>query len=248
MRIVSLGMVKFALPDVAVEGVANSSAASMGRLVHAVCQTLVEQGQVELRGILRVALDEIREPRAREAFTSDLPKGARRMVELELAPAEPEEGDSDNRLLAITFPGPKDSLQERHDEALAALFGADDSVVEVEHDKELLLASERARAKALALRERFAKGAPTGEMLQVKAPFAVPSGGNEWMWVEVVTWDGDVIHGILGNDPFHVPDLKSGARVDVKASEIFDYIWTKSDGKTEGNETTAILQKRARSR
>ncbi|HEY3494717.1 MAG TPA: DUF2314 domain-containing protein, partial [Polyangiaceae bacterium] len=132
--------------------------------------------------------------------------------------------------------------QQRQVAALSTLFGSNDAIARIEHDQRLLAASERAKKKAFALRERFVKGPPPREMLLVKAPFATPGGSREWMWVEVVTWKEDVIHGILDNDPVDVPTLKAGARVDVRAGDIFDYLWTKGDGTVEGNETSAIIE------
>ena len=114
----------------------------------------------------------------------------------------------------------------------------------MKHDQALLAASQRARKKALSIGKRYAKGPPFGEQLLVKVPFQTSDGGDEWMWVEVVSWNGDEIDGILQNDPFDVPALKSGSRVDVKASQIFDYLLTKTDGSHEGNETSALLEAR----
>jgi len=63
------------------------------------------------------------------------------------------------------------------------------------------------------------------------------------MWVEVVRWQGRTIRGILQNDPFEVPDLKSGARVEVKEGSLFDYILEKKDGTKEGNETGRLIER-----
>jgi uncharacterized protein YegJ (DUF2314 family) len=62
------------------------------------------------------------------------------------------------------------------------------------------------------------------------------------MWVEVVTWKGKTIVGILDSDPFEIPTLKAGARVEVPADEIFDYILSRRDGSREGNETAPLLE------
>ena len=76
----------------------------------------------------------------------------------------------------------------------------------------------------------------------VKGPFKTASGGNEWMWIEVVRWKGSKIEGILENDPFQVPNLKAGARVEVEEDSIFDYIYRHADGTREGNETSALIE------
>ena len=84
-----------------------------------------------------------------------------------------------------------------------------------------------------------------GERLLVKAPFEVPDGGGEeWMWVEVTAWKGDVIHGLLMNRPHRIPDLEPGAKVTVKEGDVFDYMHEHEDGTLEGNETGELIRKR----
>ena len=78
----------------------------------------------------------------------------------------------------------------------------------------------------------------------VKAPFATPAGGKEWMWIAVSRWHGPRIHGVLDNDPVHLRDLKAGAHVDVLEDEVLDYLFFRSDGTSEGNETAAIMHGR----
>lgn len=78
-------------------------------------------------------------------------------------------------------------------------------------------------------------------MRQVKAPFATPDGSKEWMWVEVVRWDGDTIHGVLNTDPSQIPGLAAGARVSVSSQDVFDYLLERGDAGQEGNETGAIM-------
>ena len=86
-------------------------------------------------------------------------------------------------------------------------------------------------------------GLAPGEMLLVKAPFRTISGGNEWMWVEIVKWENRKITGILENDPEYIPTLKSWQKVEINQDDVFDYLLYHSDGTTEGNETGAIIEK-----
>jgi uncharacterized protein YegJ (DUF2314 family) len=245
VRLVTLGMIKFGLPDVAVEDVATSSTRSMGSLVNLTCQLLVEGTELERAGELEVSIDALRCPACRESLTSSLEAGATRRASLALGQGTLEEGDADNRLIEIAFPGPAPTLQERHFQLLSSLFGASDSLVKVEHDAALLEASRRARTTVLAMKPRYREGPPDLETLLVKTPFDVPGGGTEWMWVEVVRWQGSTIEGILMNDPFEIPDLQAGARVRVRDQDIFDYILHKADGTTEGNETAELLERQA---
>jgi uncharacterized protein YegJ (DUF2314 family) len=242
MRLVSLGMIKFGLPDIVVNQVPSSNANSMVGLMNLVMQTLVERGTLDGPELLHAELDRIRHPEAKSSLMSDLRSGAKRSVDLTLLAGTREEGDADNRLLEIAFPGPPETLQERQTAALATLFGADDGIVRVKHDTKLLEESRRAREKALSLRPRFEHGPPFGETLFVKSPFRTSDGNTEWMWVEVTSWQRNAISGILQNDPVDVPALKAGARVKVQADQIFDYILKKRDGTHEGNETAKLLE------
>ena len=247
IRIVSLGMVKFGLPDLAINQVGSAESRPMGNLANLVCQTLLEKGKLGSGGRLVTSIDELKHAAYKAELAADLKDNAKRRVELHLAVSKPEPGDADNRLLEVAFPGSLVSLQERQAAVVSELFGAHDEIVNVKHDEELLAASERARNKAVLIGKRYAKGPPFGEQLMVKAPFETSSGGEEWMWVEVVRWDGDDIDGILKNDPFDVPALKDGARVEVQASKVFDYILTKKDGSIEGNETSPMIEAREKS-
>ena len=78
----------------------------------------------------------------------------------------------------------------------------------------------------------------------VKGPFR-ENGQTEWMWVEVTKWEGDIIEGILDNDPDFVKSVRAGSRVSVNVNEAFDYIFTHADGSQEGNETGKLLEQRA---
>lgn len=157
----------------------------------------------------------------------------------------PQDGDADNRLWALDFPAYQGKAeQERQLRALESFFGSTDAVTRIKHDEALKEASEAARKKLPDLRKRFNTGLKPGENLLLKAPFATPDGGREWMWVEVASWKADgSIPAVLQNDPFEIPNLKSGAHVEVKEKDIFDYILSTPDGTVEGNETGKIIEK-----
>jgi uncharacterized protein YegJ (DUF2314 family) len=83
----------------------------------------------------------------------------------------------------------------------------------------------------------------TGEYIMVKAPFAAPDNGREWMWVEVTKWDDKEITGLLNNEPANIPTLHSGQIVKVKAADVFDYIRYDGKGNEEGNESGKLMAK-----
>lgn len=161
--------------------------------------------------------------------------------------AQRDEGDPDNRLIELAFDRYSGgSVQERQDQFAGQIFGQKDESVAVRHGAAVLEASKRAQAKFESYRKRFEAGLAPGEHIMVKAPFKTETGGNEWMWVEVVKWKGGEISGLLRNDPDFVPGLHAGATVRVKQAEIFDYIRYTADGKEEGNETGPLLEQSAR--
>lgn len=155
-------------------------------------------------------------------------------------------GDPMNRLIEITFDrGIGPDLHAKQEQVVGAAFGREDSVAQIKHDEELKNASRRSRTKLPALQVEFNKGLAPGEFIQVKAPFDTPDGGHEWMWVEVSSWKGDKITGLLKNEPFNIPTLHGGQVVEVSESKVFDYIWRHADGTQDGNETGKLIEKRS---
>ena len=137
---------------------------------------------------------------------------------------------------------PKDKARElqRRLYVAAKVFGAHAD------DEELNAARARALRALRKLKPRFTQRQPALEHLIVKAPFTTRTNGVEWMWVEVVHWEGKKLSGILQNDPYEVDDLKAGARVEVDEDSLFDYLYRRADGTDEGGETTKILMARER--
>jgi uncharacterized protein YegJ (DUF2314 family) len=111
----------------------------------------------------------------------------------------------------------------------------------VKHDEQLEAASTRARARLPELRSAFVAGFRPAEYLLLKAPFARPDDGHEWMWVEVVSWKGKRVRGLLRNEPFEIPTLHAGQEVEIDEDDVFDYILRHPDGTEEGNETGALI-------
>lgn len=244
VRAITLGMAKFGLPDVVVSDFSWSSNRAVGNLINLFAQAMVEGAVIKAPGVYDLDLRSVRHENVRQSQLTTLKPNATAIARLSLVKGTWEDGDPRNRLLEIGFdryPGP--DHYARQDAMLGALFGAEDSVQRVRHTNELLEASRAANAKLPALREAFRRGLEPGEYIQVKAPFATPDGGNEWMWVEVIGWDGDAINGLLKNEPAKIPGLHGGQMVKVSQSKVFDYIRHSADGREDGNETGKILQR-----
>ncbi len=102
--------------------------------------------------------------------------------------------------------------------------------------------SARAKKRLLAeVKPLFLKGLPFDEHLTVKAPF-VEGEQTEWMWLQVIRWEGHKIHGILNNQPHYLRGVRQGAQVSVDEGSVFDYELHLPDGGTEGNETQALIE------
>ncbi|MHB0969711.1 MAG: DUF2314 domain-containing protein [Thermoanaerobaculia bacterium] len=243
-RAITLGMAKFGLPDVVVEELTWSTSRAAANMINAVCQSVAETGRFTVTGEYDLALESIRNPEARASQLENPGEGATRLAQLRFEMVKPEEGDPQNRIIALRF-----DRHQGHDPhaqqaaALGALYGSTDSVIQVQHTDELRAASESARNQLPALALAFRAGLAPGEYIQLKAPFATTSGGTEWMWVEVTSWKGSKIEGLLRNDPVEIPKLHSGQKVTISEDDVFDYIHIYPDGHEEGNTTGPILAK-----
>lgn len=138
-----------------------------------------------------------------------------------------------------------------NDKTLDAL-GADDPVeamaetatvpmVEIHDDDSLLLA---AIAKARETWPAFveAMDAGQGDNFAVKAPVSVGS-KTEFIWISVTGTEGELIYGVLANQPVDLDQLKQGSRVSVPVKQLNDWIYISPEGKTIGGHTIEALNK-----
>ena len=195
-------------------------------------------------GKFTLDLRSIKNEELRNDQVKALGKNASAIACLSLTPAKRDEGDPENRLIALgsdRYPG--NDMLARQENLISSFFGSEESIHYIQHNEALLEASRKAKAKLPALRDAFNAGLEPGEYIQLKAPFTTPKGGNEWMWIEVNSWKGDLIKGTLQNDPFEVPNLYAGQVVEVHQQDVFDYIRTYPDKHSEGNTTSEIILK-----
>ncbi len=244
VRAITLGMVKFGLPDIVVNDFSWSLSRSMGNLINLVAQYMVEGFSPNKDKILELSIDNLKDTAYKNGLLSMLHDNAEPKLTIQLGAGVWEEGDPDNYIIELLFHNQQGaSLSEKHDNLLSNLFGWEDKISYVKHNSLIEAASERAKKKLKGLKHDFNNGLQPGEFIQVKAPFKAPDGSNEWMWVEVLAWEGRVITGLLKNEPHHIPNLKGGSEVVVKQDDIFDYIRNHADGTSEGNETGDIIMK-----
>ncbi|MFA6903465.1 MAG: DUF2314 domain-containing protein [Gallionellaceae bacterium] len=244
VRAITLGMSKFGLPDVVIDDFSWSMNRSMGHLINLFCQAIAEGATITKHGEFDLDIRAIKNTKIRDSQIESLKPNATALALLSAKYGKAEEGDPDNRLISLAFSRyPGKDAHASQEKLLSSLFGWEDEVTYVKHNEELIAASNRAKALLPALQKAFAAGLAPGEFIQVKAPFAVPAGGQEWMWVEITSWQEDKIKGLLKNEPFNIPSLHGGQIVEIRQQDIFDYIRRHPDGKEEGNETGTIIQK-----
>lgn len=228
-RLVTLGMQKFALPDLSIDGVPKAFAEQLQALVNLVAARLLAHPELAASGALSFELD------ATDAGTL--------RVELSLLGTEPQTGDADNAQLEVHFDG-AGSQSERISAALERAFGSAEApiIMAKDSDAELNAARDRARARLPEVKKRFEGRKKNLESVMVKAPFG-DGEQREWMWVEVRQWKAGQLEGVLTNDPYYVA-LKRGAVVKVQEAEIFDWTISLRDGGSEGGETSRVLERR----
>ena len=245
LRAVTLGMAKLGLPDLVVEDLPASSSNPVGSLINLAAQILLEKGRLDAPGRLHVDVAALGDESERERLTKSYERNATGRADLSLVVGARDEGDPANRLWEIDFPLAGHATRlEAQNAIVTGLFGATDEISRIRHDEELLEASRKAKEEFPRLAALARKGFAPGEKLLLKAPFKTDAGGNEWMWVEVVTWKGDLVNGVLQNDPYEVSGLSAGARVEFRASDAFDYVHDHPDGREDGNTTGQILLRR----
>ncbi len=244
VRAITLGMSKFGLPDIVVNDFSWSLNRPMGNLINLVAQSIAEGLVPSKEGFLELNINGLKNTGYKRELVASLKNNAVPRVKIPIGDGKREEGDPENYIIELLFHNNEGaSLSEKHEVLLSSLFGWEDQISYVKHNQFIQAASRRAKSKLNGLRENFNKGLSPGEFIQVKAPFATPDGGNEWMWVEVLSWKGGVIKGLLKNEPYHIPDLKGGSEVVVGQEDVFDYIRSYPDGTSEGNETGDLIRK-----
>lgn len=244
VRAISLGMAKAGLPDVIVDDFPWSSQSQMGNVIEMFCQAMAEGASISKTGKFKLDVREIRNSEVRDEQLKSMDSSATGKACLALKPGKWEDGDPKNRLIELAFDAyPGTEVHTREENMIGSLFGAHDSISRIGHNEEVLAASRKAREKLPELQKAFNSGLEPGEYILLKAPFPIPAGGREWMWIEVTNWKKNQIKGVLSNEPFDIPNMHAGQAVVVREEDIFDYIRKYRDKHEEGNTTGEIITK-----
>lgn len=248
IRIVSLGMLKFGLPEVVAAGVPRNWTTSTANVLNLIAQTLVEGRPPARTGELALSFDAVQHQEMKARLTRSLLPSARRKATVRIAVGKPDEGDPDNLLMELTYAGPDGKPSHP---VLSGLLDqlcgtTEEQIRHIQSGAEVDALRVRLKPRIAAIAEVFRKGLAPGARLIVKAPF-VDEEHREWMWLEVVAWKGEALEGILLNDAVHMPALKNGARVTAKQAELLDYEYVRPDGTSEGKVSEEALQGEASS-
>lgn len=247
VRLITLGMRKFGLPDLVIENVPSGESDDAGNAINACAQLLIEGGKPE-GGRMEIKLAAIEHQRVRAGLDAECFKTAARTITTRFRVATAERGDPENRLWRLEFPDMRrDNATENAMAAFHELFGVDNPLKFPSDKDAMRAASERARTAFFGKVAQFRKGLEPNERLIVKAPFKVPE-GNEYMWMEVVGWKDNAIEGVLQNDSPYDESLRAGKRVTIPFDRIYDYVHYLPDGTEEGNETGKVLEAQEKGR
>jgi hypothetical protein len=123
-RAVTVGMVKFGLPDLVVSDLPPRDAERMTTLVEAIAQLLVEGASPGASGELAIDLKSIRHRAARDALLGAAGVDGQPHGHVGLAPVKGEKDDPENRLVELRFAYPGATDAERAAAGLTAILGA----------------------------------------------------------------------------------------------------------------------------
>lgn len=245
-RAITLGMRRFALPELVVESVPPLHLNAVKLLLRLVAQSLVEQPEISSLDDVTFSISAIRSAPARRSFESQLGPAATGSIRLRLVDVPARPGDPNNAIVQLDFGHGvgRTDLERQEDLLCKFIGGSQSSYIEPEITPEIEAASRRARDQILHWGRDFRKHLPPGAILSAKGPFALDDGsGQEWMWIEVHNWnEAGELEGLLNNDPVHIRRFKAGARVKFPADQVFDYQILKLDGTREGNETGRLME------
>ncbi|MEO7094730.1 MAG: DUF2314 domain-containing protein, partial [Polyangiales bacterium] len=236
----SEGLARVGLPEIFVADVPSGYAVSVGRMLNATAQTLVERGDLTRDGALDVDVSNLTGDWHLEDIKKD---GGNGVIHWKVRWSKPADSH-DDPLLELFIEGHQPGSAVALLKAIESYEGAEeDKVQHLDFQPELDAAAVKARAALGALRAHFAKGMPFDERLSIKAPFKTDDGeGNEWMWVDVFTFKGNVLEGTLANTPNSVSSLQLGARVKVKFTEVADFIHRRADKTNAGGFSLDVMR------
>lgn len=253
VRIVTRGLRRFGLPEVVVENVEVGLAGDVSVVVNAVAEGMKARGGAAITLPIKTEMVDgtaTFESVARLEDDPDDPLWRMRFDGQISVPAEEVSGETP---APEEVPAPEEAPAPEEVPAPAPVAVAVPPTVLADASAQPpspameMSPLETAQRQAMARFETvvyaaWQQGLAANSLVAVSVPFPTRDGGTEYMWVEVKTWDGSQLRGVLANEPYNVEGLHKGDEVALKQEEVFDYIWKKADGTREGNTTAQFLK------
>lgn len=108
-------------------------------------------------------------------------------------------------------------------------------------DTRMNTAIEQARALLPLFLDEFRRASTQGrQAFSLKAALETSDGGREHIWVSDLRYDGDQLVGNLVNEPYDLPGLRLGSRVEIDENIISDWSIQTPQG-TYGGFTTRVM-------
>jgi uncharacterized protein YegJ (DUF2314 family) len=96
-----------------------------------------------------------------------------------------------------------------------------------EDDPRMIAAVAEAKRRWPEFVEAFMENTDTDVIFSIKTEFTEGE-KSEFMWVEITRIDGDTIHGVLGNHPNELRNIKLGDEVTVNLADLNDWTYFKN--------------------
>ena len=241
-RLITLGMAKFGLPDIAIENIFSKKAKELSSLINLTAYTLLDNRNTNA---ITINLDKLANSYVyAKKIKENQYRNHKQAITLGFKKALVDEGDPTNRIIELIFKANKNeqryAAQTRY---LIDLFGVEDKIYDTnKYAAEMEAASKKDLVMLPEIKKAFNKKLGLNEYIDVKVPF-IYSEGREWMWILVTSWKGDKIKGILNNKPYYIKNLYAGDKVEVNQKDVFDFLYHHADGTETGNETTKVILK-----
>ncbi len=111
-------------------------------------------------------------------------------------------------------------------------------------DSKMLAAGREAQATLPVFWRVFDRQPADVSEYAVKVAFTTAHGGEEHLWLALLSRDGGQVRGVVANEPEDVPGIHVGARVSAPVSRISDWSYSKRN-RRYGNYTTRVMLTRA---
>ena len=240
VRLLTTGLARFGSPDVDVHEAYDRDAPALAEILYAASEALVNGKDVSPLMLSRNDLERARgEGSDAGAGPDDDPGMASAPIAVGIDSVVPEDGDP-NMVMARILPA--DGITAGAYGDLAAAFFGEGAPPPPEQSPEEMerLAKERVDRELPTLLDRTKK---EGAKLYLQFPFVVPpeqgtmgtpaEPEEEWLWIEVRSFDAKSVTGVLMDSSETVPDADKGQTVTRARADALDYQLEVADGAIE---------------